>query len=236
MTPTATRVPSRMPLPSACFALLALLISSCSSTEKSSTQTVDLAANAVASAGELRDELVALQTQVDVTAQAMASVVAATDKGSVFPWRRRTADGELNPAYEKFTAELNKLKKQYEQTNARSKRFKEDAQKHVDAWKQQIAQIENPDLKKTSEKRYNEAAERVEAANAGIDETRSDYLSYQKELEEIQTTLGLDLNEEGVLTLEKVIDKATERSKGIEGKIGKIVQSTDDLIKAMSSK
>jgi DNA repair exonuclease SbcCD ATPase subunit len=212
----------------------ALPLAGCASSEQAQDPTV-AAATASDSARELGSELEELQARVQSTVDALDSVVAATDKGSLLPWKQRTAEGELHPAYEGFVDELDGLRSQQRRTEDAADRFRASATTYVETWARDLAALTDEDLKRRSRARFEQVKERIDAARVGVDRMTQQYGSFVAQLEEIRTVLGLDLNQDGVLALEKSIERASKAASPVKFDIGRSVTALDRMAGVMSS-
>jgi hypothetical protein len=164
---------------------------------------------------QFHDEIVNLKKNVDETLHGMSEI-------------ELTADTDARKAFEKFSRSVNELADAADKAQKRGAAIKADGEAYFLHWEQQLAEVQNPEIKRLAEVRK----AKLRAAFDGIKRTavplREQFTPWLSDLKDLQTYLSNDLSIGGV-------DAA--RSQFAKSKAGgaEVVKSIDALVAELNS-
>jgi len=208
------------------------LVSSCASTSgATSDKTIDRARGLTA-------ELAELKTDLASTLTALEGVRAATDtKG--FLSKEEVVVGDLDSAFKAFTKARATLTSQDATVAKRKQGFSGEFEAYMTAWEQNMATVENKDLKDAAAKRRAEARKRFESVQKELEGMTARYTSLLSDLQGIETVLRNDLTAQGVASVDGVIGGALKKGTGVQEDLDKVVTTltgyTDSLAQRVAA-
>jgi chromosome segregation ATPase len=103
------------------------------------------------------------------------------------------------------------------------------------SWDEQVATIQNPDLRERAAERRADVVDRFQKIEAQGKETQADLDAWHASLVDVQTYLENDLNPSGVSSLEDVIKSIGKDATKLDESVGEYVSKLDELIKAIGA-
>ena len=145
-----------------------------------------------------------------------------------------TAQGDLKPAFAKYSEQLEGLIKARENVRKRAQDFQETREEYLKEWQAQMANIQSPGIKAAAENRRKAVAERYAAFGqaAGIAKGAVDpFIQY---CQDIQKYLAFDLTPGGIEAIKPVAEKAQKEGIIVLGALDDIMMEFDRLSKMMA--
>lgn len=174
------------------------------------------------SAEELHQEYGTLMKQIEDTVYALDGVVAAGDVG-------------LKTAYDRYVAEFRELESQTKVVIKHSEHLRKNTKAYLVAWKEQMAAVQNPEIRKHTEQRLARAEEQMREAGDELTRLSEDYQTFLGTLTEINIVLDNDLNPAGVKALSDIINQVQRDAKPIVLDIDTIMQALAGISQALST-
>src|SRR5262249_25697367 len=147
-------------------------------------------------------------TQIDVTLTALTNLV---DNPS----------GDLVPRYKKYSDEVKNLKSLAADVNDKAMAMQAKGKEYFTDWQQQLATIQNQNIRSISEARRKEVTDKFQEINTSYQEVKEKFKPFMSDLESIQTYLGTDLTAGGVQAIQKTANEANRESGPLKESITK---------------
>jgi len=135
----------------------------------------------------------------------------------------KTANSDPRPAYQTFCKDVEKIEAAAETARSRSIAMKTRAKEHHDKWLQELAQIENPEMRKASEDRRQKALASFEALETQMGDVKSSYEPFIGLMKDIRAFLANDLSPGGIASMKGQSQQAAQRGHDVESKIDRLV-------------
>lgn len=164
---------------------------------------------------DFRDEVVKLKKAVD---GAMANLTLTTE----------TAAADPRKAYEAFAKSVDQVETARAKAGKRAADMKAAGDAYFKQWEAQLANINNPDIRKLAEERKVKLSETFKKLRPLLEQAKGDFDPFVSDLKDLRSFLGQDLTVAGVDSARKIIEKT--RTNG-----SKLQKSLDDLIAEMNS-
>ena len=172
-------------------------------------------------ASTLREEYMGLHDEIGVT---MRSLEGVASSGAV----------DLAEAYKDFASRLHKLESKGRRVTNASEGMQRYSRKYIESWQDQIAEVQNPEIRALAEERSTKASERFEAAQAELASAHEEYARFTGNLRDIAIVLEADLSQEGVVALEGVIGDAGRDAQSARADIERIAGMLEGITSALS--
>jgi predicted nucleic acid-binding Zn-ribbon protein len=157
--------------------------------------------------------------QIEATSAALTKLASADATG-------------LRPSFDAFSAELAKLETQVSVVKSRADAMKAQGQQYFTAWKENLMNVKNPDIRATNEKREAEANKAFSDISESMQQARDSFKPFFSDLQDIQKSLANDLTVSGVTALSTQIKKTTGEAGPVKDKLNEVVSDVDSLAKA----
>jgi hypothetical protein len=202
-------------LPLGVIALLAL--AACA------TNQVDRQQVTAQKAQQVRGEIPATKSQIDVTLTALRNLMESDPAA-------------LKPAYERYAKDLEEMKDQARQINQDAMAMRRDSQAYLAAWEKDHAKIHDEELRKASEQRRLTLMNRMQSFENTYDRTQSALDSFIRNLDDVRLALSSDLTERGVSTVERtdVVQNAERNANELKARLDAVQASSTALAAALA--
>lgn len=188
----------------------ALVLSGCASSKGYSQ--ADKTGKGIA---DFRDEVVKLKKAAD---GAMANLTLTTE----------TAATDPRKAYDAFAKSVGEVEAARARAGKRAADMKAAGEAYFKQWEEQLASIENPDIRKLAESNKTKLSETFKKLGPLLQQAKADFDPFASDLKDLRSYLGQDLTVTGVDSARKIIEKT--RKNGVT-----LQKSLDDLIAEMNS-
>jgi hypothetical protein len=142
---------------------------------------------------------------------------------------------DLRPQYEQFAANLDQTDSLSKEIATARKAMGEKGKEYLARWDEQIAQIQNPDIKARSQARRDDVAQRLMAIKAGYTESCSAFKPLMADLTDVQKYLSVDLTTAGIATIKDPVAKASRDAVPLNASLTQTAADFKALGVAMSS-
>jgi len=115
---------------------------------------------------------------------------------------------ELRPQFEKFKAELVKMEDQAKIARDRAKSMQEKGAAAFQEWEKEVNAINNPDIRKEAEKRYQKRKKSYDKIHAAMQEAKDELVPFLSDLNDIRKLLDSELTEGTVAATKSTIRSA----------------------------
>jgi chromosome segregation ATPase len=160
----------------------------------------------------LRTESAKIRNQVGLTLEAL---------------KRLNVKGvELRPQFERFKAELVKMEVEATVARTRADAMKDKGEASFKEWEREVEAINNPDIRKEAEKRYNKRKKSYHKILASMQEAKGQLVPFMSDLNDIRKLLESELSESTVAST-----KSTIRMAGWHGE--DVIESLVDVEKEL---
>jgi len=208
------------PFPISFCLVLALVLTVCT-TQGCKTSGRARAKKSVSSADSLRKEFVALKSQIGVTVQSLDNVVAA-------------ANGDLPTAYESYIEQLDSIDTRTKAVLRRSNDLQKRTAAYIKGWEKQMKDVDDEELKTASMKRRKEMEQEMTNLDTEIQNVRSHYSAFIKNLRDIQTALDVDLNPAGVNAIAPIVKRTKLDAESVGADIDNVITSLNVIYKQIA--
>lgn len=142
---------------------------------------------------------------------------------------------DLRTQFKKFTASLKTWASQVQDVESKSANMQAKGAAYFEKWDQELARIQNEDIRKRSLARKEAVAkqfDRIRMAYAEVDQMRRPLMF---DLTDIQTVLSADLTRAGLDAVKPVVKKANKDAEPLGKAVDKLVEEFKSLGIAMSA-
>lgn len=167
-----------------------------------------------------RDELAQGRKQID---EVLASLDAL-----------QQAQGDLQPAYNKYKDEVKQTEDKAKEIRARAADMRARADEYQRKWQEEMGKVTNPDLKAAANLRSARIRERYSAIASAADEVRAAYQPFIRDLKDVQTYLSNDLTPAGLSGARPVFDKARSAGQKLQAKADTLAAEMNDVAADLS--
>ena len=134
---------------------------------------------------------------------------------------------ELRPQFEKFKAELVKMEEQAKVTRDRADAMKEKGQVAFAAWEKEVQAINNADIRKEAEKRFDKRKKSYDKIIKAIWEARDEMVPFMSDLNDIRKLLESELTEKTVASTKTTIRSADWHGEDVRDSLGDVEKELD---------
>ena len=114
----------------------------------------------------------------------------------------------LRAQYSTYNTEVNKLDALANEVSAHAVAMQEKGTAYFVKWDEELAKIQNEDIRTRSVDRKELVTARFEQVKASYAQTRSDFAPFVSDIKDIRTMLGTDLTEGGLASAQTLAQKA----------------------------
>ncbi len=117
---------------------------------------------------------------------------------------------DLSRQFRTFSSELKSLESNATQVSTEAKAMKSKSAAYFDRWNQELATIQNEDIRNRSEARQKEVAARFEGIAANYSNAEAEFRPFLSDLRDVQRFLATDLTSGGIAAVKPFANKANE--------------------------
>lgn len=143
--------------------------------------------------------------------------------------------GDLSAKYGKFSDNVNDLQSTASSVDDRVNDMQGNSDKYFKAWDEQLAKINNEDIKSRSSQRKQEVMSKFNDIKTSYGQAKEAFKPFMSDLKDIQTALGTDLTVGGVSSIKGAADKANQDAIPLKSAITQLSQNFRDLGVSMAS-
>ncbi len=140
---------------------------------------------------------------------------------------------DVRKAYKGVEGEIGKSEKKRDDVRMKLDEMKIEAEAYFTGWRESLAQIGNPDLRKKSEARMAATRGQFDGILNAVREAREAYEPFMTGLKDQWTYLGHDLNPSGISSLKPDADKLNVQAKDLFGKIDAGTKKANSYIESL---
>ena len=170
---------------------------------------------------EFRDEVVNLKQAVD---GAMASLTKITESAATDPRK----------SYQDFAKSVDKVETALAKAEKRAADMKATGEAYFKQWEEQIADINNPDIRKLSEDREAKLNELFGKLPPAVEQAKTDFGPFLSDLKDLRTFLSQDLTVGGVNAAKGIITKTRDHGVALQRSLDNLIAETDAVATALT--
>jgi chromosome segregation ATPase len=159
--------------------------------------------------------LAGANAQIDKTLQSMNSL--------------KEGDGDLMSKYKTFSKEVDNLDKMSQKAKSNAEKAGSVRDQYIQDWQKSQEQIQNPQLKASSEARRAELQPKIEAIKANLGSARDTFTPFMQDLKDLKVFLANQLNPAGITSAADLMSKCNEAGEKVKGDISKASDAVKDL-------
>jgi chromosome segregation ATPase len=167
------------------------------------------------------NELVEARDQVDRTLAALTDLVDHPQR-------------DLRPQFRTYERELDRLLGQAERVDRQAANVTTRGQAYFDTWDQQIATIQDPQVRARSEARRKEVSTALDKSQASFQDVRTNYQPLGGTLTSIRTALSTDLTQGGLNSVRDLVRKANGEAASLKRSLDGVVANLRELATKMA--
>jgi phage-related minor tail protein len=168
------------------------------------------------------DKIAALSAQVDTTLTTLNDLVTKPAP-------------DLRPQFKSFQSSLKSLENHAADITKARMAMADEGKQFLAKWDEQIAQINNEDIKSRSVARRAEVTEKLQAIKRSYAETEVAFTPFLSELRDVQKFLNVDLTTGGLAAISASVTKAKTNAGPLKQALGKLAADFKAVGVAMSS-
>ena len=142
---------------------------------------------------------------------------------------------DLRPQFKTFTAQVADMDSEAQDVAAARRSMAESGQTFFATWDEELAKIQNEDIKARSASRKQEVAQKLLAIKMSYAETEMSFKPFMADLKDMQKYLSVDLTGAGVKSMKDTAAKATQKAGPLKDAISKLAADFRSLGLAMSA-
>jgi hypothetical protein len=146
----------------------------------------------------------------------------------------RNQNGDLRPAFEKFSASIEKTGNSAGLAAKLGEAMSTDSKNYFDAWLSEINGIANPDIRKASTKRLDTVKKQYDEAIKEVKLVAPLFKPMMSDLEDLKSALGMDLTPAGLKAQSKAVGNANKSLAAFQKPIDKSLEALDKLSTALT--
>ena len=141
----------------------------------------------------------------------------------------RTQSGDLRPAFDKYTASIEKTRNSAGLAAKLFETMSADSKNYFGAWDSEIASISNPDIQKVSTKRRKTVQKEYDRALKELKPLPGLFHPMMSDLDDFQKALGMDLTPAGLKAHSKAMNKTNKSLAAFQEPIARSLTELDKL-------
>jgi chromosome segregation ATPase len=197
------------------IAVAALALAACASQIQHKEKTAD-------TAREVSSDIQATNTQIDAT---LASLDALT-----------SADGtELKPAFDRYSKDIDKTRARAREIDADAAALQRQSQTYLTNWEKEHNDIQNAELRRTSEQRRQTVMARFQNLQNAYDNAHTSLDQFLRNHEDVRTALRTDLTPRGVAAVANsdTVQNARTSGDNVKDSLQKVQSDAEALANAL---
>ncbi len=198
-------------LPSAVVALSVMFLTACGTT--SGYKQADKTGAGIA---ECRDEVVSGKKAIDATMKSLGDVAAAATTNPRKP-------------FEQFTKDVANLDSTAQKIRKRAQSMKEQGQAYFKQWEQQLAQVNNPEIRALAEQRKLKLQEAFDSIRKYTEPLKLQFDPWMSDLKDLQKYLSQDLTIAGVDAAKGLFSKTLGEGQEVQKSMDALVAELNTI-------
>lgn len=142
---------------------------------------------------------------------------------------------DLRPQFKAFTSQLTGMVSEGQDIADARRNMAESGKEFFAAWDEQLATIQNEDIKARSQSRKEDVAQKLQAIKRSYAEAEIAFSPFLADLKDVQKFLAIDLTSGGVAAMKDTAAKATQKAGPLKDSISKLATDFKSLGLAMSA-
>jgi hypothetical protein len=144
-------------------------------------------------------------------------------------------DADLTAQFKKFSAAVSGLESVAKDVAARATRIQQLGAAHFQQWDEQLAKIQNEDIRNDSAARKAAVMKQFNEVKASYDETRAAFNPLLADMRDIRTAISTDLTPAGVEAIRKSMTKVNDQGARLRQSLEELAVKFKDLGKALET-
>jgi predicted nucleic acid-binding Zn-ribbon protein len=171
---------------------------------------------------ESAEKIAVGNTNIDATLKALNDLVATTQ-------------GDLVPKFKAYNEAVDNLESAAKDVRDKVAKMREKGNAYFLAWDEQLAQIQNEDIKKRSSERKAQVQKEFMDIKQSYAQAQIDFKPFMSNLKDIQTALSTDLTMGGIGAVKGTVEKANQNAVPLKKSLDELSKQFKELGVAMSS-
>ena len=146
-----------------------------------------------------------------------------------------TPAADLGPQFEAFDSSLARLEGTAADVAALATRMEERGSAYFQKWDEQIAAIQNEDIRERSEKRRSAVTKAFERLGEDYQDAREAFQPLMADLRDVRTALASDLTSGGVKSISSIAQRVGKRAGSVGKELDELAASFRELGVGLSS-
>lgn len=142
---------------------------------------------------------------------------------------------DLPAQFKEFSSAVNSLQTFSKDVSSKFAGMSKKGEAYFAEWDQQLAQIQNEDIRTRSAERKSAVQKQFDAIKNSYEEASGDFKPFMADLKDIQTALATDLTPGGLSAIKKSADKAVKSGNEVKDALGKLAAQFKELGVAMAA-
>jgi ribosome-associated translation inhibitor RaiA len=170
-----------------------------------------------ASIADFRDEVVEVKAAVDATLTSLDKVVA---------------DAAVDPrkAFKAFDSNVSKIDSAANRAKKRSEEMKGRGQKYFDAWKVELASVNDADVRKLAEERKAKLETSFGTIRTKMEPARDQFNAWLSNLKDVQRYLSQDLTVAGIDAAKDLIAKTKTQGAEVQATLDSVISELNTVV------
>jgi len=168
------------------------------------------------------DRIAALPGQLDQTMASLNDLVGQPQS-------------DLRPQYQQFAANVAAMEATSKSIAADRRAMGEKGKEYLAAWDQQLAQIQNPDIKALSQSRRDQVSQQLLDIKKNYVLSCDSFKPFLADLKDVQSYLSVDLTTTGLATIKAPVAKANQDVVPLKVSLNQLAGDFKALATSMSS-
>lgn len=180
-----------------------------------------LAEKATSSMRDTKDELVLTKDQVKATMTSLNTLVGQPGT-------------DLGTQYKQFVREVKNTDKRAARLRQQTEKMNAQSGSYFDTWQKELGNIQNPDIRKTSEERRAKAFDSYKKIDTAMKAANEALVPFISDLQDIQRYLGNDLTAQGIAAISDLVKKTNTDGETVEKRLDVTIAEIDRVAGEMS--
>jgi outer membrane murein-binding lipoprotein Lpp len=168
------------------------------------------------------DRIAALPGQLDETVTSLNNLVSSPQP-------------DLRPQYQQFAANVDTVEATSKSIAADRQAMGEKGKDYLAAWDQQIAQIQNPDIKAVAQGRRDQVTQQLVTVKKSYVVACDAFKPFLSDMKDVQSYLSVDLTTAGLTAVQPQVAKANRDVIPLKASLNQLAADFKTLATAMSS-
>ena len=144
-------------------------------------------------------------------------------------------DADLTGQFKKYNTAVSGLESVAKDVASRANKIQQLGASYFQQWDEQLAQIQNEDIRNNSAERKAAVMKQFDAVKASYDEARTAFNPLLADLRDIRTAIGTDLTPAGVGAIRSSMTKANDHAIKVRKSLDELAVKFKDLGKSLET-